>query len=80
MTDSFMGRQMNRVMQDSIGKMIKGQENTPTGLTMTTMAKEMPLRSIAMGGGPLNLAKLRAILLMINGHMFLGIKALFRNK
>ncbi len=80
MTGSFMGRQMNKVMQDTIGKMIKGQENTPTGLTMTTMANEMPLRSIAMGGGPLNLAKLRAILLMINGHTFQGIKALLGKK
>lgn len=80
MTDSFMGRQMNKVMQDTIGKMIKGQEDTPTGLTMTTMANEMPLRSIAMGGGPLNLSRLRAILLMINGHFFQGIKALLRNK
>lgn len=80
MTDSFMGRQMNKVMQDAISKMIKDKEDTPTGLTMTTMAKEMPLRSIAMGGGPLNLAKLRAILLMINGHTFQGIKALLRNR
>jgi len=80
MTDSFMGRQMNKVMQNEIAKMIKGREDTPTGLTMRTMAKEMPLRSIAMGGGSLNLSKLKAILLMINGHTFQGIKALLGKK
>ncbi len=48
MTDSFIGRQMNKVMQNEVAKMIKGREDTPTGLSMSTMAKEMPLRSIAM--------------------------------
>lgn len=80
MYESWLGREMHKVMTKGIENMIKGQEDTPTSALMRRMAQEMPLRSIAITGGPLNLTKLRAILLMINGHTFQGIKALLSKK
>ncbi len=80
MYDSLLGREMHKVMTKGIEGMIKGQEDTPTSALMRTMAQEMPLRSIAITGGPLTLAKLKAILLMINGHFFKGIFAFLRSK
>lgn len=66
------------MMQDQIRKMIVGQEDTPTGAMMMSMAQEMPLRSMLMMGGAFNREKLEALLTMINGHFFSGLLAFLR--
>lgn len=78
MQGSFVGRQLFRMMQDQIRKMIVGQEDTPTGAMMMSMAQEMPLRSMLMMGGAFNREKLEALLTMINGHFFSGLLAFLR--
>jgi beta-glucosidase len=78
MTGSFIGRQLYKMLSAQIAKMVKGKEDTPTGLLMLTMVKEMPLRSMLMMGGPMNRPKLEALLLMLNGHFFKGLVALTR--
>lgn len=68
-------------MQKQIRQMIQGQEDTPNGLFMQVMVKEMPLRSILMmSGGPLDRRKLEALLMMINGQFFKGLGAILKVK
>lgn len=78
MSGSFIGRQLFKMMSDQIAKMVKDKDDTPTGVFMRSMVKEMPLRSMLMMGGALNRAKLEALLLMINGHFFKGLTAFIR--
>ena len=60
-----------------MGKMIQGQEGTPTALLMEAMLNELPLRGMLMSGdGPLTREMLDAILIMINGKFFKGVGAL----
>jgi len=78
MRESFIGRQLFRMLKGQLGKMIKGQEDSVMGLLLRSMIQEMPLRSMLMMGGPLNRPKLEALLLMINGHYFKGLVAFLR--
>jgi beta-glucosidase len=74
MGNSFVARQLYKVMQKQIAQMIEGQEDTPMGILMNAMVKEMPLRSLLMmGDGPLDMDKLNGLLLMMNGHFLKGI-------
>jgi beta-glucosidase len=76
MNESFIGRQLHSFMKGQIGKMIEGQEGTPTAYLMEAMVREMPLRSmLMMGDGPFNREMLEALLDMINGHFFKGLFA-----
>lgn len=76
MRGSFIGRQLYRFMEGQIGKMIDGQDGTPTAYLMQAMVREMPLRSMMMmGEGPFNRQMLEALLIMINGHFFKGLFA-----
>lgn len=79
MGDSFFGRQLAKVINQQISKMIKGMEDTPTALLMHAMIKEIPLRGmLVFGGGVLTRAMLEALLLMINGHFWKGAGALIK--
>ena len=79
MGNSFVARQLYKVMQKQIAKMVEGQEDTPTGIFMSAMVKEMPLRSmLMMGDGPLNRGQLEALLMMINGRFFKGLGAFLK--
>jgi len=79
MQDSFIGRQLYGMLSKQMGKMIEGQEDTPMGLLMNAMMKEMPLRSMLMfGEGPLNREILEGLLTMINGKFFSGVGALIK--
>jgi beta-glucosidase len=72
---SFVGRQLYRMMQKQVAKIVAGQEDTPTALMMNAMIKEMPLRNLLMmGDGSLNPSMLDGLLVMMNGRFF---KALF---
>jgi beta-glucosidase len=78
MKDSFVGRLLGNVMQKQMQRMIQGQEDTPIGLLMEAMAREMPLRTMLMTGGGISREMLEALLLMINGKFFKGIGALLK--
>ena len=78
LTGSFIGRQLYKMMGNAIGKMIQGQEDTPTGALMRAMVQEMPMRSMLMTPGPLDRPKLEALLLMMNGHFFKGLSGLLK--
>ncbi len=74
MTGSFIGRQLYKLLDDNITKIVAGKEDTPTGVLIRSMVREMPMRSLLMNGGPLNRPKLEALLLMLNGHFFKGLR------
>jgi len=79
MSGSFIGRQLYKLLSKQMRKMVEGKEDTPTGMLMLSMVKEMPLRTILMMGGSLNRRKLEALLLIINGHVLRGLGALIRS-
>lgn len=78
MSGSLIGRQLFKMVKKQMAELIKGQEDTPTGMLMSSMAGEMPLRSMLMFPGALDRPKLEALLLMINGHFFQGLGAFLR--
>jgi beta-glucosidase len=79
MKDSFIARQLHRILKKQMGKMIEGQEDTPMGLLMESIMDEMPLRSmLMMGGDALNREMLEGILTMINGKFFKGVGRLIK--
>ena len=79
MGDSFIARQLQRMIKKQMAKMIEGMEDTPVALLMEAMAKEMPLRSMLMlGGGSLTREMLDALLVMINGKFLRGAGALIK--
>jgi beta-glucosidase len=79
MCDSFIGRQFYKMMLRQIRRMIRGQEDTPTGMLMMAVVKEMPLRGMLMtDDAALNRGQLEALLLMVNGHFFKGLAAFLR--
>jgi beta-glucosidase len=79
MTDSFVGRQLYRMMRSQMAKMLQGKEDTPIGLLMEAMGREMPLRGMLMSGdGPFSREMLEALLQMINGRFLRGAGALIR--
>lgn len=78
MTGSWIGRALYKALNDNMRKMVAGKEDTPTGVLMLAMGREMPLRGMLMGGGSLNRSNLEALLMMINGQFFKGLFALFK--
>ncbi|MAT44951.1 MAG: glycosyl hydrolase [Anaerolineaceae bacterium] len=78
MSDSFIGRQLHRLMKKQIVKVTQEQEGTPLAILMEAMVNDLPLRGILMMGGPLSRNKLEALLLMINGHFLKGLMAWFK--
>jgi beta-glucosidase len=78
MQDSPIGRLLGNVMQKQMQRMIQGQEDTPIGLLMEAMAREMPLRAMLMTGGAISREMLEALLVMINGNFFKGLGALVK--
>ena len=78
MNASLIGRQLYNTLNKQFQEMIKGKEDTPTGVMLQTMSHEMPLRSMLMGG-QMNRDKLEALLLMINGHGFKGFLRLIKS-
>ncbi|RIK54690.1 MAG: glycosyl hydrolase [Chloroflexi bacterium] len=79
MDDSFIGRQFFNMLKGQVRKILKDQEDTPNGLMMTSMMKDMPLRGLLMMGGPLDRPKIEALLLMINGKGLRGFGALVKS-
>jgi len=79
MTESFIGRQLFKMMKSNVAKMIEGQEDTPMAALLDAMISTMPMRSMLMSGeGPLTREILEALLIMINGKFFKGLGALIK--
>jgi beta-glucosidase len=78
MTGTWIGRLLYKMVAGNMAKMVAGQEDTPTGALILSMAPQMSMRTMLMGGGPLNHQKLTALLLMINGNFFKGLLAFFK--
>lgn len=78
MSGSFVGRMLYKLMSKEMGKMVQGQEDTPTGALILAMAKDMPMRSMLMTDGAIDRKKLEAMLLIINGHFFKGLAAFLK--
>jgi beta-glucosidase len=81
MQDSFIGRQLFRMIQKNMAKMVEGQEDTPMALLMDAMAFEMPMRTLLMlGGDGMNRGMLEGLLTMMNGKFFKGLGELIRSR
>ena len=79
LNSSFIGRRLNKMMAGQMAKMITGQEDTPTGKLMETMARESPLRSmLMMGDGNITREMLDALVVLLNGHTIRGAGSLFK--
>jgi beta-glucosidase len=79
MSGSFIGRQLHKVMDKQVSKMIRGREDTPMAQLLESMIEEMPLRGmLMMGDGSLNREMLDALVMMINGKFFKGLWELLK--
>ena len=79
MSESFIARQFHRIIRKQMGKMLQGQDDTPIGLLMEAMAREIPLRSMLMAGdGRLTREMLEALLTMVNGKTLKGLGQMFK--
>lgn len=77
MHDSWLARQLHRLMYAQIRKMSDHDPESPTAIMFESMSKEMPMRSLLMmGNGVLSVPLLDAIMLMINGYYWKGLRAL----
>jgi beta-glucosidase len=79
MEASFIGRQLGKMMEKQIEKLVKADPDGATALMMKSMIKGMPLRTLLMmGGDRLNREMLEGLLQMINGKFFKGLFALIK--
>jgi len=79
LNDAFIGRQLNNFMQKQMGKMIAGQEGTPTATLMEAMGRESPLRSmLMMGDGTVTREMLDSLVAILNGKTVSGAGALIK--
>ena len=77
MHDSWLARLLHRQMYAQIRKMSGHDPESPTAIMFESMAKEMPMRSLLMlGGGVFSVSMLEAVMLMINGYYWQGLRAL----
>jgi len=81
MNDTFIGKQLFNLMSSQVKKMFKGtEEDNPLIDLVENMLKEMPLRSLGMmSNGALKRPTMDALLLMMNGHGFMGFLALLKS-
>lgn len=81
MQDSLIGRMLFNMIKKNMQKMFQGQEDTPMGLLMNAMMKEMPMRTLLMmGGDGLNRGMLEGLLIMMNGRFFKGLRLLLASR
>ena len=77
MHDSWVARLLHRRLYAQIRKLSSHDPESPTAIMFDAMAKEMPMRSLLMlGGGVYTLPMLMAIMLIINGYYWKGLRAL----
>lgn len=81
MHDSWLARLLHQQMYAQIRKMSSHDPASPTAMMFESMAKEMPMRSLLMlGSGVVSLPMLNAIMLMINGYYWQGLRALIASR
>lgn len=81
MQTTLVGRLLQRVINKQISKLTRGFENTPQAMMMQEMVAEGPLRLLLMsGGGSLSRPMLEALILLANGQLGAGIRALIQSK
>jgi beta-glucosidase len=77
MHDSWLARLLHRQMYAQIRKTSGHDPESPTAMMFESMAKEIPMRSLLMlGNGVFSVRMLEAIMLMINGYYWKGLRAL----
>ncbi|MFZ9857971.1 MAG: glycoside hydrolase family 3 C-terminal domain-containing protein [Roseiflexaceae bacterium] len=81
MQDSWLARRFHdRIKREMAAQFTAGDES-PTSIMFRTIADEMPLRTLLMfSGGNMSLARLEALLLMINGKWLRGLMALWSSR
>jgi beta-glucosidase len=81
MRDSWLARLLHSQLYAQTRKMSGHDPESPTAIMFESMAKEMPMRSLLMlGGGVFSLPMLDAIMLMINGYYWKGLRALIASR
>ena len=80
MEANFIGRQLGKMMEKQMDKLVEADPDGATALMMKSMVKGMPLRTLLMmGGDRLNRGMLEGLLQMINGKFFKGLVALIKS-
>ena len=81
MKDSWLARQLLKLMNGQVKKMVGGDDpENPLLAMVENMLKEMPLRAmLMMTNGALKRPTLEALLLMINGQGLRGFGALIKS-
>jgi len=77
MKDSFIARQLFRIINKQVMKMVGDEVDTPMGAMMKAVVSEMPLRGLMMSGQPFGRQTVEALLMIINGKLLKGIRMLF---
>ena len=81
MKDSWLARTFHARIKQAMAERFASDAESPTGILFRTMAEEMPLRSLLMfSGGRMSLARLEALVLMMNGKWIRGLIALWRSR
>jgi beta-glucosidase len=79
MRDSFLGRRLYGYVEKRLAKMTAGKEDTPTGLLMRAVVREMPLRAmLVMGNGAVSREIMEAFVAIMNGKILRGSGALIK--
>jgi beta-glucosidase len=78
MKDSFIGRQLGKLIKRRILKMMEADPDNPNGLMMMATAQEAPLRVTLMMGAGFTQEMVDGLLIMINGKIFTGLAVLVK--
>ena len=76
MQNSVLGRLLGRIMKRRIDTMIGPDQDSPNALLLKAVAAEAPLRTFMMAGNGITYALLEGLVLLINGKIWPGLKAL----
>lgn len=81
MQDSWFARIFHDRMKRLAMNQVSIDAESPTAIMFRTIMDEMPLRTLLMfSGGRISLARLEALLMMMNGKWIRGLMALLRNR
>lgn len=81
MQDSWLARRFHERIKRDMAAQFTANDESPTSIMFRTIADEMPLRTLLMfTAGNMTLARLEALLLMMNGKWLRGLLALWRSR
>jgi len=79
MQDSWLARRFHDRIKREMAAQFTTDTESPTAIMFRTIADEMPLRTLLMfSGGNMSLARLEALLMMMNGKWIKGLLILWR--